>query len=120
MISVMQLLKIIAFATTAAALSSCVKLDNNPVAALQGYWIESSGVSHAQILGQTVIFSSIARGQPKLSYTISPNGPNKFAVLDGKSSMIIVDDKVSSWSIEGVFGGERKTFLKAPKISTED
>ena len=120
MFSVMQLLKFIAFATTASALSSCVKLDSNPVEALEGYWIESSGVSHAQILGQTVIFASIARGQPTLSYNISPNGPNKFTVLDGKSSMIIVDDNASSWSIAGVFGEERKTFLKAPKISTED
>ena len=118
--SVMQLLKFIAFAMTASALSSCVKLDSNPVEALEGYWIESSGVSHAQILGQTVIFASIARGQPTLSYNISPNGPNKFTVLDGKSSIIIVDDNASSWSIAGVFGEERKIFLKAPKISTED
>ena len=116
----MKFLKCTAAAALALALTCCSKPESGRAKAAQGFWVESSGASHAQIFGRTVIFSSISRDLPKLSYNIAPNGPTNFIVLDGRHSEIVMDDTLSSWSVTGVFGEKNKTFLKAPNVSTDD
>ena len=112
----MGFIKLVILILVSVVLTSCGVPKHKTEEALQGFWIESAGESHAQVLGKTIIFSSILRSHPKLSFNIIASGSNKYIVLDGKSSTILIKDNLLSLTVSGVLGKENKTFFKAPKI----
>ena len=112
-------IKAVILILASAVLVSCGMPEDNTEETLQGFWIESTGKSHAQVFGKTIIFSSILRSYPKRSFNIIPSGSKKYIVLDGKSSTILLKDNLLSLTVSGVFGKESKTFIKAPNILSD-
>ena len=94
-------IKAVILILASAVLVSCGMPEDNTEETLQGFWIESTGESHAQVFGKTIIFSSILRSYPKRSFNIIPSGSKKYIVLDGKSSTIELKDNLLSLTVSG-------------------
>ena len=114
----MKFTKVITPFVASAILTSCGVPKDTTAEILQGFWIESTGESHAHVFGKTITFSSILRSNPKRSFNIMPSSINKFIILDGKSSSILLKDNLISLTVSGVFEKENKTFFKAPYVSS--
>lgn len=114
----MKFTKVITPFVASAILTSCGVPKDTTAEILQGFWIESTGESHAHVFGKTITFSSILRSNPKRSFNIMPSSINKFIILDGKSSSILLKDNLLSLTVSGVFEKENKTFFKAPYVSS--
>ena len=115
----MRIIKVVTFFLASALMMSCGVPKDKTEEMLQGFWVESTGESHAHVFGKTITFSSILRSNPKRSFNIMPISINKFIILDGKSSSILLKDNLLSLTVSGVFEQESKTFFKAPYVSSD-